>query len=39
MAPELATAVDAAYEAAEMIEFEGRHFRRDIARQALDVSR
>ena len=35
MAPELATAVDAAYEAAEMIEFEGRHFRRDIARQAL----
>jgi phosphoribosylamine--glycine ligase len=39
MAPKLATAVDAAYEAAEMIEFEGRHFRRDIARQALDVSR
>ncbi|HZC45583.1 MAG TPA: phosphoribosylamine--glycine ligase [Candidatus Acidoferrum sp.] len=35
MAPELATAVDAAYEAAEMIEFEGRHFRRDIARRAL----
>src|SRR6202046_2342873 len=39
MAPELKTAVEAAYEAAEMIEFEGRHFRRDIARQALDVSR
>jgi len=35
MAPDLATAVAAAYEAAEMIEFEGRHFRRDIARQAL----
>jgi phosphoribosylamine---glycine ligase len=35
MAPELATAVDAAYEAAEMIEFEGRNFRRDIARRAL----
>ena len=35
MAPKLATAVDAAYQAAEMIEFEGRHFRRDIARRAL----
>ena len=35
MAPDLATAVDAAYEAATMIEFEGRHFRRDIARRAL----
>jgi phosphoribosylamine---glycine ligase len=35
MAPDLATAVDAAYEAARMIEFEGRHFRRDIARRAL----
>jgi len=35
IAPELATAVDAAYEAAQMIEFEGRHFRRDIARRAL----
>jgi phosphoribosylamine--glycine ligase len=35
MAPDLATAVDAAYEAAEMIEFEGCHFRRDIARRAL----
>jgi len=38
MAPDLATAVDAAYEAAEMIEFEGRHFRRDIARRALGHS-
>ncbi len=35
MAPDLQTAVAAAYEAAEMIEFEGRHFRRDIARRAL----
>jgi len=35
MAPELAAAVDAGYAAAEMIEFEGRHFRRDIARRAL----
>lgn len=35
MAPELAVAVDAAYQAAEMIEFEGRHFRRDIAGRAL----
>ena len=35
MAPELAVAVDAAYQVAEMIEFEGRHFRRDIARRAL----
>jgi len=35
MAPELKVAVDAAYEAAEMIEFEGRHFRRDIAGRAL----
>src|ERR1700693_2086611 len=35
MAPELATAVDAADEAAQMIEFEGCHFRRDIARRAL----
>ncbi len=35
MAPELKIALDAAYEAAEMIEFEGRHFRRDIARRAL----
>jgi phosphoribosylamine--glycine ligase len=35
MAPELKVAVDAAYEAAEMIEFEGRHFRRDIAQRAL----
>ena len=36
MAPELRAAVDTAYQAAEMIEFEGRHFRRDIARRALD---
>jgi phosphoribosylamine--glycine ligase len=35
MAPALARAVDAAYQAAEMIEFEGRPFRRDIARRAL----
>jgi phosphoribosylamine-glycine ligase len=35
MAPELKIAVDAAYQAAEMIEFEGRHFRRDIAQRAL----
>jgi phosphoribosylamine--glycine ligase len=34
MAPELATAVDAAYEAATMIDFEGRQFRHDIARRA-----
>ena len=36
MAPELKTAVEAAYEAAEMIEFEGRQFRHDIARRALE---
>ena len=35
MAPTLAAAVDAAYQAAEMIRFEGRHFRRDIAHRAL----
>ncbi|MDO8434331.1 MAG: phosphoribosylamine--glycine ligase [Candidatus Binatus sp.] len=35
MAPKLAAAVDAAYQAAEMIRFEGRHFRRDIAGRAL----
>ncbi len=39
MAPDLKTAVAAAYEAAEMIEFEGRHFRRDIARRALSRMR
>jgi phosphoribosylamine---glycine ligase len=38
MAPELGVAVDAAYEVAEMIEFEGRHFRRDIAHRALTRS-
>ena len=35
MAPELGVAVDAAYQVAEMIEFDGRHFRRDIAHRAL----
>jgi phosphoribosylamine---glycine ligase len=35
MAPELRTAVDAAYQAASMIEFEGCHMRRDIAHRAL----
>jgi phosphoribosylamine---glycine ligase len=35
MAPALAAAVDAAYNAAAMIEFEGRQFRHDIARHAL----
>ncbi|MDB5108806.1 MAG: phosphoribosylamine/glycine ligase, partial [Candidatus Binatus sp.] len=35
MAPELATAIATAYEAAAMIEFEGRHFRRDIGARAL----
>jgi phosphoribosylamine--glycine ligase len=35
MAPALAAAVDAAYNAAAMIEFEGRQFRHDIARRAL----
>ena len=36
MADDLATAVAAAYEAADMIQFEGMHMRRDIARKALD---
>jgi phosphoribosylamine---glycine ligase len=36
MAPELRTAVDAAYQAAGMIEFEGCHLRRDIAHHALE---
>ena len=35
MADDLAAAVAAAYEAADMIEFEGMHMRRDIARKAL----
>jgi phosphoribosylamine--glycine ligase len=35
MAPTLAAAVDAAYTAADMIRFEGRHFRRDIGHRAL----
>ncbi|MGH7815292.1 MAG: phosphoribosylamine--glycine ligase [Candidatus Binataceae bacterium] len=34
-APKLAAAVEAAYEAAAAIEFEGRHYRRDIAQRAL----
>ena len=36
MAADLRRAVAAAYEAAEMIEFEGKHMRRDIARRALE---
>jgi phosphoribosylamine--glycine ligase len=36
MAPELRTAVDAAYQAAGMIEFDGCHLRRDIAHRALE---
>jgi phosphoribosylamine--glycine ligase len=36
MANGLRAAVDAAYEAAAMIEFEGKQMRRDIARRALD---
>ncbi|HYB89707.1 MAG TPA: phosphoribosylamine--glycine ligase [Candidatus Binataceae bacterium] len=39
MAPELATAVAAAYQAADMIEFEGKHMRRDIAHRALNRAR
>ncbi len=35
IAENLKDAVDAAYQAADMIEFEGRHMRRDIARRAL----
>ncbi len=35
MAPTLELAVSSAYEAAEMIEFEGKHMRRDIAHRAL----
>ncbi len=35
IAGRLKDAVDAAYQAADMIEFEGRHMRRDIARRAL----
>lgn len=36
MAPELREAVAAAYEAAAMIEFEGRHYRSDIGHRALE---
>ena len=36
MAADLRRAVAAAYEAAAMIEFEGKHMRRDIARRALE---
>jgi phosphoribosylamine---glycine ligase len=36
MADKLPDAVAAAYQAADMIEFEGRHLRRDIARRALE---
>jgi phosphoribosylamine--glycine ligase len=35
MADDLRTAVDSAYQAAELIEFEGKHLRRDIARRGL----
>src|SRR5208282_958540 len=35
IAGQLKDAVDAAYQAADMIEFDGRHMRRDIARRAL----
>jgi phosphoribosylamine---glycine ligase len=35
MASELRTAVDAAYQAAGMINFEGKHMRRDVAERAL----
>jgi len=35
MAPELETAVAAAYQAADLIEFEGKHLRRDIAHRGL----
>jgi len=37
LAPTLAGARDGAYEAAERIEFEGRHFRRDIAVKGLSA--
>ena len=36
MAPDLPRAVATAYEAAAMIEFEGKHMRRDIARRSLE---
>ncbi len=36
MANDLRSAIEAAYEAAEMIHFEGKHLRRDIGRRALE---
>jgi phosphoribosylamine---glycine ligase len=36
MADDLRAAVTAAYQAADMIEFEGKHLRRDIGRRALE---
>jgi phosphoribosylamine--glycine ligase len=36
MADSLQQAVSSAYQAADMIEFDGKHMRRDIARKALD---
>jgi len=39
MAPTLELAVSSAYEAAQMIEFEGKYMRRDIAYRALSPSR
>jgi phosphoribosylamine--glycine ligase len=36
MANRLEQAVEAAYQAADMIEFEGKHLRRDVARRALN---
>ncbi|HKF28023.1 MAG TPA: phosphoribosylglycinamide synthetase C domain-containing protein, partial [Candidatus Binataceae bacterium] len=38
MAPSLGLAVSSAYEAAQMIEFEGKYMRRDIAHRALSRS-
>ena len=35
MADDLKKAVDTAYQAADMIQFEGRHYRRDVAHRAL----
>ena len=35
MATDLRAAITAAYEAADMIQFEGRHLRRDIGHRAL----
>jgi len=38
MAPSLELAVSSAYEAAQMIEFEGKYMRHDIAHRALSRS-